>query len=409
MTTGLQEDGPLSSRLILHVNSSLMNLVKVPKVGKPLALGTVLAELHASNTFIPINDFMTLSSSLYATRSLPLRVASFVVGKPLWWALEQAGIVGDEGIFGSGSRDRHKGTSWYGDYVLVPLLETAGDAVIELQESRSGSPADALYSWASFSKAFSSAVEDSSQDQLHKDDLKVLLRYLERDRGVLVYDKDVIKFIDPSTPADARTITTVDRGILELKNAVTSMHFQVVSLQQKIDQCTKDASNALQQGRKPVALARIRIRKQYQDLLSKRLKSLSTLESTLLSVEAAIGDMEIMNSYELSTATLKSILAHPSLERSNIDKTMEALAEANSDAKEVDDAVRIAGDIAVGASQEIDDIEVEAEWEALVKEMGGASKEVDELKRTLDHTKAPTHVPQVQQYSKVPERQAMAA
>ena len=134
---------------------------------------------------------MALSSSLYATRSLPIRVASYVVGKPLWWALEQAGIVRDEGIFGSGSRDRHKGTSWYGDYVLVPLLEAAGDATIELQESRSGSPADALYSFASFSQAFSNVVEGPKRAQLHKDDLKVLLKYLERDRGVLVYDKEV--------------------------------------------------------------------------------------------------------------------------------------------------------------------------------------------------------------------------
>lgn len=36
--------------------------------------------------------------------------------------------------------------------------------------------------------------------------------------------------------AEDRTITAVDRGILELKTAVHSMHMQIESVQQKIDQ-----------------------------------------------------------------------------------------------------------------------------------------------------------------------------
>jgi charged multivesicular body protein 7 len=138
---------------------------------------------------------MSRTTSLYASKSLPIRIASFVVGKPLWWALEQAGIVGEEGVFGSSSRAINQGTSWYGDYVLLPLVEAAGDAVIEVQAATSGTPADALYSWSSFSKAFSSAVieahADAARGRLQEDDMKVLLKYLERDRGVLVYDDDV--------------------------------------------------------------------------------------------------------------------------------------------------------------------------------------------------------------------------
>ncbi|KAH6918418.1 hypothetical protein BKA70DRAFT_1247141 [Coprinopsis sp. MPI-PUGE-AT-0042] len=415
---GLLKDGLSTSRLTLSVNSSLMNFLKHPKVGKPLALGAVLAELHDSNTFVPIVDFMGRTTSLYATRSLPVRVVSYVVGKPLWWALEQAGIVGEEGMFGSGTRNRNQGTSWYGGYVLVPLVETAGDAVIEMQAGRSGSPADALYSWRAFGKVFVDAVKRNSEhpqefqeESLDTDDQKVLLKYLERDRGVLVYDREIIKFIDPNAPAEARTITGVDRGVFQLKNAVASLHGQIELWQAKIDQCTQDASKALQQGRKPIALGRIRLRKQYQDILSKRLNSLSTLESTLASVEAAMGDVEIMKSYELSTATLKSILSHPSLERGNIDKTMEALAEANADAREIDDAVRIAGDVAVGVSENIDDSEVEAEWEALVKEMAATRKQgtLDaEVQRKLVQAKVPAHVPSVEK-EKDRERLPMAA
>src|SRR5258708_4126876 len=52
-----------------------------------------------------------------------------------------------------------------------------------------------------------------------------------------------------------------------------------------------------------------------------------------------------MRMYESSTATLRAILAHPSLRRESIDQTLDALAEANTDAKEIDDAVRIGADV----------------------------------------------------------------
>ncbi|KAJ3524539.1 hypothetical protein NMY22_g10955 [Coprinellus aureogranulatus] len=101
------------SRLVLHANASLLEKVKVPKVGKPLALGAVLvrsfslftayhtherlapvkSDLHnASHSIYPLSEFLSLKSSIYATSSLPVRVASYLVGKPLWWSLEQIGI-----------------------------------------------------------------------------------------------------------------------------------------------------------------------------------------------------------------------------------------------------------------------------------------------------------------------------
>jgi len=62
----------------------------------------------------------------------------------------------------------------------------------------------------------------------------------------------------------------------------------------KTPRCTRKASSALQQKRKSAALTYIRSRKQLEDLLSKRLGSSSTLESTLISVEAAVGDIEVL-------------------------------------------------------------------------------------------------------------------
>jgi charged multivesicular body protein 7 len=76
-----------------------------------------------------------------------------------------------------------------------------------------------------------------------------------------------------------------------------------------------------------------------------------------------------MESYKSSTTTLRAILAHPSLQRSKIDETMEALAEANADAKEVDEAIRVGADVAIGIEGMVDEAELEEEWKAIVKEV----------------------------------------
>lgn len=48
---------------------------------------------------------------------------------------------------------------------------------------------------------------------------------------------------------------------------------------------------------------------------------------------------------------------------------MEALAEANADAKEIDEVIRVGADIAVGVADAVDEGELEEEWKALVREL----------------------------------------
>ena len=65
--------------------------------------------------------------------------------------------------------------------------------------------------------------------------------------------------------------------------------------------------SALQQKRKPAALTYMRSRKQLEDVLSKRLGSLNTLESTFITVEAAVGDVEVRDFFfSLSVAVRNS-------------------------------------------------------------------------------------------------------
>ena len=96
-----------------------------------------------------------------------------------------------------------------------------------------------------------------------------------------------------------------------------------------------------------------------------------------------------MKSYESSTATLRAILAHPLLQREKIDETMDALATANADAREVDDAIQLS----VGMAQSdagVDEDELEAELQALVSEV-----EVEKTRERLhaQELSTPVHPP----------------
>lgn len=75
--------------------------------------------------------------------------------------------------------------------------------------------------------------------------------------------------------------------------------------------------------------------------------------------------MQIMKSYESSTATLKSILSHPSLQREKIEETMDAMASASQDAQEIDETIRLNGEL---GDQSVDEQELEDELKMLVAE-----------------------------------------
>jgi len=117
-----------------------------------------------------------------------------------------------------------------------------------------------------------------------------------------------------------------------------------------------------------------------------------------------------MKTYESSTATLKAILSHPSLQRDKIEETMDALAASTADAREIDDAIRMGGDMAA-VDAGIDDVELEAELNALVEEAEKERAEAAEMAdlKKLHDLKA--HIPEGAsvQAGALPERVAEMA
>ncbi|KAF8843549.1 hypothetical protein BDN67DRAFT_896692 [Paxillus ammoniavirescens] len=380
---GKEDVASQSDKLILSARRAIVDKLRYDGVGKPLGLGSTIAELQRNKALIPLSQFLTSPQSVYDPGWLPYRMASLLVGKPLWWAMEQLDVVRSEDSYSEAEMWKRI----EGEHVLLKLVERAADAV----ESSCGGMclADKLHTVASFRREFGSRALPGGS--LSEADTKVLLRYLERDRKVIVQDKDVIKFV---TTDHDREVTPVDRGILELKTAISNLQTQVDRLQGKMEETTNRISTALKRQQKSMALAHLRFRKNLEDVLTKRLGALQNLEATLMSVETAAGDLEIMKTYEKSTAVLQAILSHPSLHCEKINETMDALAAANANAREVDEAIRIGGDIAAAEAGVID-ADLEDELNELVKEVEREEAEASEraaLDR-LHEVKVPVQTP----------------
>ncbi|KIJ16763.1 hypothetical protein PAXINDRAFT_75026 [Paxillus involutus ATCC 200175] len=380
---GKEDVASQSNKLVLSARRAIVDKLRYDGVGKPLGLGSTIAELQRNKALIPLSQFLTSPQSVYDPGWLPYRIASLLVGKPLWWAMEQLDVVRSEDSYSEAEMWKRI----EGEHILLKLVERAADAV----ESSCGGMclADKLHTVASFRREFGSKALPGGS--LSETDTKVLLRYLERDRKVIIQDKDVIKFV---TADHDREVTPVDRGILELKTAISNLQIQVDRLQGKMEETTNRISTALKQQQKSIALAHLRFRKNLEDVLTKRLGALQNLEATLMSVETAAGDLEIMKTYEKSTAVLQAILSHPSLHCEKIDETMDALAAANANAREVDEAIRIGGDIAATEAGVID-ADLDDELNELVKEVEREEAEASEraaLDR-LHEVKVPVRTP----------------
>lgn len=114
------------------------------------------------------------------------------------------------------------------------------------------------------------------------------------------------------------------------------------------------------------------------------------LSAVMLKIEAAESDAAILQAYQSATTSLKSLLAHPSMQRDNVENTMEALQDVLADQKEIEDVVTEGGRTISGTDLVED--EIQAELDAMQKEAEEEQrKKQDQARLEKEHaTKSPT-------------------
>ena len=124
----------------------------------------------------------------------------------------------------------------------------------------------------------------------------------------------------------------------------------------------------IRSNQKDLALSYLRSKKALLDLLSKRTLAYENLSAVLLRIEAAEGDVAIMGAYQSATSSLKTLLAHPSLQRDNVENTMDDLRETLADQKEIEEIVASTGKELSGTEGDEVDEEIREELERLQEE-----------------------------------------
>ncbi|KAI8369076.1 Snf7-domain-containing protein [Blakeslea trispora] len=167
--------------------------------------------------------------------------------------------------------------------------------------------------------------------QLSDLDLWLILRYLVHHYGVCVRDTYktfghqtvAIKMPSRTEQQTAAEITEEDRAIVSLKTACATLHHQVDKLQAKSQELLLSAKENYKFNRKPQAIYRLKKKKQIEEVLEQRYRTLDTMETVLLKIEAAQNDLQVIQAFNLGTETLRSILASHSIDQ--VEETMDQL------------------------------------------------------------------------------------
>jgi hypothetical protein len=108
---------------------------------------------------------------------------------------------------------------------------------------------------------------------------------------------------------------------------------------------------------------------QVVDILDRRLKTLETMETILLKIEASQNDIQVVQAFNLGADTLRGLLDGKEFSVDHVGKTMEKIQETLDDQKQVEEAITMGHEeIANQHYNNISQEELEQELEGLQKE-----------------------------------------
>ncbi|WFD01045.1 hypothetical protein MYAM1_003805 [Malassezia yamatoensis] len=363
--------GLTSDRLILALDEAFLSELAIPSVGRPMCLGVVMTDMMERQLAMSSEAFFDRSKPITHTKATWSKIAWSWIGQPAWqiasgWIRENDSI-GDEEVW---RRVR-------GNYVLLDNVEKAAELFHKQVFSKICRDMDTIFSREEIMERLKS-FHDEKGNSMHftTNDCKVLLRYLERDRGVLVTDGHLYKVVISGKPAK---INPIDHDMYAVRSMHDKLSTQIDQLEKRIAQTQDQILQALRTKQPEYrAKAYLRTRKQLEDLLEKRTMAWENISATLLKIEQAEGDAEIMHTYETSVTTLRKLLADPALQPERIATTMDDLAEVVQQNDETH--------AAIGPVNDIDEDEIAKELEQLTLDAAHQEAETESERTEVSQT-----------------------
>ncbi|KAF9881611.1 snf7 family protein [Colletotrichum karsti] len=343
--------------LVVNVDEQLVRSLESKQFGRPLALGTVVREAVNDKDLYPLKEFLAAKDSIYAKTwsQVPWSVVS--------WA---AGQLGFGGKSTSGEDKLPKG-----QFVVIKNVETTAKGLAE-KVSSADARFDRTYTKSHFQKTFADSLVEHRR--LSDTDVDILLVFLSRDKGLVVYDGKVVKIKGSGPEEDESSITEEDAAVSSLKELIEDMKNQTALLSTRIDELTVTAKEAVAKKNKVAAMAALKSKKLAENSLQTRFATLGQLEDVASRIQQARDQVQLVKVMEASAGALKGL----NEKVGGADRVGDVVASLREQMGEVDEV----GDIIADANAApADEVEVDDELAEMEREEREKEEALEKAKR----------------------------
>ncbi|GAA5978365.1 hypothetical protein JCM5350_001140 [Sporobolomyces pararoseus] len=372
----LTAKGLLSSdKLILEVDEDLKEKLRWDKIGRPSSLGVIVGELATSS------DLVSLETYLSSPAPQGFSVLS-LLSRPFWWGISK--VIGSSEL--GEQADETEWNKRKGEWVIPDLVERAASSIIPLFTELHVDPISRLYTIKSFQQKLGSKALPGVT--LSERDCRVLATYLTG-KGHCEIEGEVIKFSPPlsgtSPQKDPVNITESDKSILNLLSTLSTLSNYISSLESRIATEQAQAVSYVSKKQTNMVKSHLIAKKRLEKVLDERVASRDKLQEVVLGIERAKGDEETLEALSLGSATLRTILASPTLQLSNIEATTSALDDTLIAANEINEAVDNVAVLDEGIESEVEDeLRALQETEKKEEEEERKDREMEREKKLLE-------------------------
>jgi len=280
-----------------------------------------------------LKEFLVERESIYSKRW------DLSLGSVLGWGLRQLGLL----------QPGHKLP--VGKLVVLSNLEEAGKE-FQTRTAETKGAVERIYSRRLFQEEFRDLL---GEKPLSDTDFDIFLRYLERDKELLVYDKDTVKLL---AAGEEKMITQDDATVAKLQGLIAKLGAHIEVLESRVEALSKAAKAAVEKKNRTSALAALRSRKAAETELGKRHAVLAQVEEVYTKIEQANDQVELVRLMEGSARILTGLNKQVGgIER--VDDVIDKLKEQMGEADEVGNVLAEQG------REGIDEGEVDDELEAM--------------------------------------------
>lgn len=347
-----------SSAVVAKVDGGLLKQLESKQYGQPLALGTVVRDAVAARELVPLQEFTKAPQSIYR------RGWGDVPWSILGWTMRQLGVTDPA---------RGEDTLPTGQYVVLENLEMLATELSGRMAGKALSMLDRVFTKEQFRREFVSRGKN-----LADKDMDLFLVFLSRDKDMIAYDGQTIRFKD-STSDTSKTITEQDTTVASIKDLSANLRHQLDLLNDRVDELEVKAKTAVARKNRVAAIAALKSKKQAEATLASRYATLGQLEEVAAKIEQAADHVTLVKVMESSTSVLQDLNTQVG-SAEKVDSVMDNLRDKMADTDE------IAGIIAQ-SDVAVDEEELDDELAAMEAEEKAASrdKEADkEAQEALD-------------------------